>query len=210
VLFRSGSALSATRTCASGDVDPGLVSQGVELEVSLTPVRSIRVGAGMTYAETKFKKRLVGSGDGQTPLDPALFLLPGNTNSNAPKIVTTVSFAWTPDIGSNGLTGLLYFDGRLTGDYNTGSDLFPEKAQDGYSIWNARIGIRGPEERWAVEFWGQNIFDTDYSQVTFNSPLQGSGTSAAVQAGLASSATQLFSSYLAEPRTYGITLRGKF
>ena len=199
-----------TGRCASKDVKPGLISQGVELEAYVSPVRNLRLTGGFTYAEAKFAKRLVGSPDGQTPLDTALFLLPGNINSNAPKMVTTMSLAWTPDIGSSGLSGLVYFDGRMTSDYNTGSDLFPEKAQDGYSVWNARIGIRGPEQRWAVEFWGQNIFNTDYTQVAFNSPLQGSGSIASVQQGLATSATQLFSAYLAEPRTYGITLRGKF
>ncbi|MCH4150928.1 MAG: TonB-dependent receptor [Sphingobium sp.] len=198
-----------TGRCASGDVKPGLISQGVELEAYVSPARNLRLTGGFTYAEAKFAKRLVGSPDGQTPLDTALFLLPGRINSNAPKMVTTMSFAWTPDIGTSGLSGLLYFDGRMTSDYNTGSDLFPEKAQDGYDVWNARIGLRGPEQRWAVEFWGQNIFNTKYTQVAFNSPLQGSGSIASVQAGGAS-ATQLFSAYLAEPRTYGITLRGKF
>jgi outer membrane receptor protein involved in Fe transport len=196
--------------CASDDVEPGLISQGVEIELTASPVRNLRVTGGLTYAEAKFRKTLVGSSDGQTPLDPALFLLPGAINSNAPEIVTTVSFAWTPDIGSSGLSGLVYFDGRMTSDYNTGSDLFPEKTQDGYSVWNARIGLRGPEERWAVEFWGQNIFNTQYTQIGFNTPLQGSGSSAHVAAGRLPVATQLFSAYLAEPRTYGITLRGKF
>jgi iron complex outermembrane recepter protein len=204
-----GSALGAGGTCAKSDVEAGLISQGVELELTASPVRNVRISGGMTYAEAKFRKVLVGSNDGLTPRDPALFLLPGNTNSNAPKVVTTMSFAWTPDIGSGGLSGLVYLDGRMTSDYNTGSDLFPEKKQDGYDVWNARIGIRGPEERWAVEFWGQNIFNTKYTQVAFNSPLQGSGSVAQVQA-VGGSATQLFSAYLAEPRTYGITLRGKF
>ncbi|TNE43035.1 MAG: TonB-dependent receptor [Sphingomonadales bacterium] len=204
-------ALSAGGTC--GNVGPGLISQGVELELSATPARNVRISGGMTYARTKFRNRLVGSGDGATPLDPALFLLPGSFNSNAPEYVTTVSFAWTPPIGTGGLTGLVYFDGRMTSDFNSGSDLFPEKMQDGFSVWNARIGLRGKEERWAVEFWGQNIFNTKYTQVAFNSPLQGNGSVAQVQAfgspGFASG-TQLFSAYLAEPRTYGITLRGKF
>lgn len=196
--------------CSSGDVKPGLVSQGIEIELSASPIHAVRVSGGLTYAEAKFAKRLVGSSDGQTPLDSALFLLPDNINSNAPKYVATMSFAWTPPIGSGGLTGLVYFDGRMTSDFNTGSDLFPEKNQDGYSVWNARIGLRGPEERWALEFWGQNVFNTKYTQVAFNSPLQGSGSVAHVQAGRAPVATQLFSAYLAEPRTYGVTLRGKF
>ncbi|MCI4590894.1 TonB-dependent receptor [Sphingobium sp. BYY-5] len=207
------SALSAARTCDSGDVGPGLISQGVELELSATPARNVRVSGGFTWARAKFANRLVGSSDGSVPLDPALFLLPGSINSNAPQSVTTGSIAWTPDIGSSGLSALFYVDGRLTSDFNTGSDLFPEKNQDGFAVVNARVGIRGPNQRWAVEFWGQNIFNQNYSQVAFSSPLQSSSpaTSTTGQFALgAPMANQLISAYLAEPRTYGITLRGSF
>jgi outer membrane receptor protein involved in Fe transport len=211
-------ALAANRTCAKGEVKPGLVSQGVELELNASPARNLRVSGGFTYARTKFAKRLVGSSDGAIPLDSALFLLPGNTNSNAPEFVTTASLSWTPDIGSSGLSGLVYVDGRMTSDYNTGSDLYPEKTQDGYAVVNARIGLRGPDERWAIEFWGQNIFDTDYTQVAFSSALQSSSpcTASSGQFGRLCGgqpvpmANQLISAYLAEPRTYGITLRGRF
>lgn len=205
--------LSASRTCDSGDVGPGLISQGVELELAASPVRNVRVAGGFTYARAKFANRLVGSGDGSVPLDPALFLLPGSINSQAPEAVTTVSASWTPAIGTSGLSALFYIDGRMTSDFNTGSDLFPEKRQDGYAVFNARVGIRGPQQRWAVEFWGQNIFNQDYTQVAFSSPLQSSSpsTSTTGQFALgAPMANQLISAYLAEPRTYGITLRGSF
>ena len=205
--------LTATRTCAADDVGPGLTSQGVELELTATPARNFRVTGGFTYAEARFANRLVGSGNGAVPLDPALFLLPGSINSNAPKMVTTASMAWTPDIGTGGLSALFYVDGRMTSDYNTGSDLFPEKRQDGYAIFNARVGLRGPDQRWAIEFWGQNIFNQDYTQVSFSSPLQSSSPATSTTGQFAQGApmaNQLISSYLAEPRTYGITLRGSF
>jgi iron complex outermembrane receptor protein len=207
------SALTATRTCASGDVGPGLITQGVELEASATPVRHFRVTGGLTYARAKFANRLVGSGDGSVPLDTALFLLPGSINSNAPQLVTTASLSFTPTLGSSGLSALFYVDGRLTSDYNTGSDLFPEKRQDGYAVVNARVGIRGKDQRWAVEFWGQNIFNQDYTQVAFSSPLQSSSPATSTTGQFAQGApmaNQLISAYLAEPRTYGVTLRGSF
>src|SRR5690606_35770400 len=138
-----------------------------------------------------------------------LFLLPGSQLSNAPKHVVTASFAYTPELGSSGLSGLLYIDGRMSSDYNTGSDLFPEKAQDGLTIVNLRVGFLVPSKRWAVELWAQNVFDVNYQQVAFNTPFQGAGSIAQTQAfGIVGN--QLFSSFLAEPRTYGVTLRGKF
>jgi outer membrane receptor protein involved in Fe transport len=120
---------------------------------------------------------------------------------------------WTPRLGDSGLTGLVYIDGRLTDDYNTGSDLFPEKEQNSFALFNARLGIRGPGQRWSVELWAQNLFNTNYQQVAFNAPFQGSNSRAQVQAfGSPSFATanQLFASFLAEPRTFGITGRFRF
>ena len=43
----------------------------------------------------------------------------------------TIPFAWTPPIGGSGITGLVYVDARYTDNYNTGSDLFPQKMQLG-------------------------------------------------------------------------------
>lgn len=200
--------------CPAGDVGYGVVAQGVELEASLTPSPYLRVAAGFTYADTKYRKNLVGNSSG-APLDQALRELPGSNLSNAPKTVTTASLTWTPPIGGSGLSGLVYFDTRMTGDYNTGSDLFPQKGQDGYALFNGRIGIRGADDRWGVEIWGQNLFNKGYAQVAFNSPFQeGAAPSLTAPAQFVDPAypggRQIFSAYLAEPRTYGITLRGKF
>jgi hypothetical protein len=43
----------------------------------------------------------------------------------------------------------------------------------------------------------------------FNAPLQGSGTRAGVDRGFYPAATTLFGAFLAEPRTFGVTLRGR-
>jgi outer membrane receptor protein involved in Fe transport len=136
--------------------------------------------------------------------------LPGDNLSNAPELVATSSVTWTPDIGSNGMSGLVYIDGRMTSDYNTGSDLFPQKEQDGFAVFNARIGLRGPDEAWGLELWGQNIFNQDYAQVAFNSPFQAGATATPFVDPQYPGGRQIFSQFLAEPRTYGITLRGKF
>ncbi len=204
-------AAATTGACAADDVGYGVRTEGFELEASLVPARSFRMTAGLTYAKTKYRNNLVGNDSG-APLDQALRLLPGNNLSNAPELVATGSVAWTPDIGSSGLTGLVYIDGRMTSDYNTGSDLFPQKAQDGYALFNARIGIRGPDEKWGIEFWGQNIFNKQYAQVAFNSPFQEGATSTttAFADPQYPGGRQIFSQFLAEPRTYGVTLRGKF
>ncbi len=199
----------ATGTCAVDDVSYGVRTQGVELEASLAPARNFRIGAGLTYARTKYRSDLIGNKLGAA-LDPALRKLPGDNLSNAPELVATTSVTWTPEIGSGGLSGLFYIDGRMTSDYNTGSDLFPQKEQDGFAVFNARVGLRGPDEAWSLELWGQNIFNEDYAQVAFNAPFQAGTTSAPFVDPQYPGGRQIFSQFLAEPRTYGITLRGKF
>ena len=202
-------AAAATGACAQDNVGYGVVSQGVELEASLVPVRNFRVSAGLTYADTKYRDNLVGNNAG-APLNQALRKLPGDNLSNAPQVVVTGSAAWTPELGGSGLSALFYVDTRVSGDYNTGSDLFPQKEQDGFALVNARVGIRGPDERWAIEFWGQNVFNQNYAQVAFNSPFQEGAATAAFQDPQYPGGRQLFSQFLAEPRTYGVTLRGRF
>ncbi len=201
---------NATGTCAPGDVSYGVRTQGVELEASINPARNFRVAAGLTYARTKYQNDLVGNSSGLVPLDQALRVLPGQNLSNAPEITATSSVTWTPEIGSSGLSGLFYVDTRLTSDYNTGSDLFPQKDQNSFAVFNARIGLRGPDEAWGLELWGQNIFNQDYAQVAFNSPFQAGTTAAPFVDPVYPGGRQIFSQFLAEPRTYGITLRGKF
>jgi outer membrane receptor protein involved in Fe transport len=202
-----------TGACAPGNVKPGVRSQGVEIEMTGRIARDLRFSGGYTFADTKYRRNLIGSSQGE-PLDPFLFALPGQNLSNAPEHVITGSLAYTPTLGSSGLSGLFYVDARYTSDFNTGSDLFPEKEQNSFALVNARVGIRGPEERWAVELWAQNLFNVDYRQVAFNTPFQGANSRAQVaQFGAAQgfgTGNQLFSAFLAEPRTFGITGRFRF
>ena len=104
---------------------------------------------------------------------------------------------------------LFYVDGRHASSYNTGSNLDIEKLQKAFTTINARVGLRGADEMWSVEAWAQNIFNEKYMQVAANAPLQGSGTQRGVEAGFYPASTSLFIAFLGEPRTFGMTLRGK-
>jgi iron complex outermembrane receptor protein len=205
--FNAAAAL--TGACAPEDVTYGVKSEGIEIEGVFRPRRDMTLNLGVTLADTRYRNNLIGTSDGR-PLSPALRVLPGQNVSNAPEIVVTGAFAWTPDIGNSGLSGLFYVDARLTDDYNTGSDLFPQKAEDAYAVVNARVGVRGAEERWAVELWAQNLFDTNYAQVAFNTPFQAGATSPPFVDPQFPGGRQIFSAFLAEPRTYGITGRFRF
>jgi outer membrane receptor protein involved in Fe transport len=202
-------AAAATGACAPGDVTYGVRSQGIEVEAAIRPRRDMSLNLGVTLANTKYRNNLVGNENG-APLDPALRVLPGHRLSNAPRLVFTGAFTWTPRIGDTGLTGLVYVDARVTDDYNTGSDLFPQKVQDSFAVINARLGVRGAQQRWSLEVWAQNLFNQDYAQVAFNTPFQAGTTSAPFVDPAYPGGRQIFSAFLAEPRTYGITGRFRF
>lgn len=186
---------ATTGGCTPDDVQPGVVAQGIEIEGSLNPAPDLRFTMGVTYSDTSYENNLIGDESG-VPLDPALRLLPGDNLSNAPEWVATSSVSWTPELTAGGLRGLVFFNARMADDYNTGSDLLYGKEQDSFFIVNGRVGVTNIAGRFSIEGWVQNLFDKDYTQIAFNTPFI--------------APQQTFSAFLAEPRTYGITVRGEF
>jgi outer membrane receptor protein involved in Fe transport len=196
---------AATGQCP-GDVRGGVTSTGVELETLFFPIDDLTVSLGLTYVETRYRNELVGIGG--RPFPTPLFNLPGQPLSNAPDLAHTGAVTWTPAVNSN-MRALVYLDWRLQSDNNTGSDLFDEKRQAPVMQVNARLGLNGNDSKWAVELWAQNLFNEQFQQVAFNTPLQGGGTVAQTARG-GPNATTLFGSFLAEPRQFGVTLRTRF
>jgi len=198
--------LNPNRTCNSDDLRGGVTSTGIELEATVFPAPNFSANFGLTYAETKYRDRLVGANGIAFPAP--LFNLPGQQLSNAPTTVLTGALTWTPPV-TDTLNALFYIDWRYQSEMNTGSDLFPEKRQPDFPVVNARIGLNGNDRKWSIEAWAQNLFDHQFQQVSFNTPLQGGGTIAQTQL-TGATGTTLFGSFLGEPRTFGVTIRTKF
>jgi iron complex outermembrane recepter protein len=83
---------------------------------------------------------------------------------------------------------------KYLSDYNTGSNLDPNKIQDAYTLVNARLGFGAEDESWMIEAWGQNVTDEEYVQVVFDAPAQ----------------TGTYNAFLGAPQTYGLTARFRF
>jgi outer membrane receptor protein involved in Fe transport len=193
----------------SGDTRAGVKDTGFEIEAFTRPLPDLAINGGITYSNVRYRSNLVGASG--KPLSNALWQLPGRQISNAPKWTVTGSAAWTPPIGDSGMHGLIYADVRYMSQFNTGSDLDIEKTQDAFTVVNGRIGLEGPGDRWGIELWAQNLFDKTYKQVAFDAPIQGTPgtTTRAVEANFFPRATQIYGAFLGEPRTFGLTLRGK-
>ncbi len=185
---------------------PEVTSKGVDADfLWFTPLRGLTIQSGLTYAKTEY-------GDQSIPNDPnnALSLLPGSQVSFAPEWSGSASISYSHPVGST-LKAKYNIGAKYVSDYNTGSDLFPLKHQDAYTVVNARIGIGDADDKWTAELWAQNLFDEEYYQVVFNGPLQGSsGLSATSPTYSASKDSITYDAFLGAPRTYGVTLRAKF
>ena len=49
----------------------------------------------------------------------------------------------------------------------------PQSIQEGYSLLNARLGLRFDDARWEVALWGKNLGDKGYCMTIFDQPIAG-------------------------------------
>jgi outer membrane receptor protein involved in Fe transport len=168
-------------------------SKGAELDFSwATPLPGLNLSSGVTYAFTDI-----------TDFGDSLPLFAPNAATSLPRLDDRLSFAplWS------GVAAAAYgvpidsalelhanVNAKYNSSYNTGSDLDPRKLQGGYGILNARLGLGSPDGAWTLDLWGANIADKGYYQVAFDAPFQ----------------VGQIDAYLADPRTFGVTLRVKF
>ena len=165
---------------------PEVVSRGVDFDLMWrTPVEGLSFSGGVTYAETQF-------GDFTPPagISPRL---PNTRLSYAPLWSSAGTVNYEKPI-SDTLEFRASISAKYTSEYNTGSNLDPLKSQKPMTLVNARLVLGSIDERWSAELWSQNLTDEDYHQVVVDQPLQ----------------TGTFATFLAPPRTYGLTLRAKF
>jgi outer membrane receptor protein involved in Fe transport len=163
---------------------PEVTSRGIDADL-LWQTGNWMVQAGLTYADTEY-------GDDVLP-DAELALLPGNRPSFAPELsfVTAIGYRW--NVGSN-LVMRANVGAKYMSEYNTGSDLDPQKQQDAYAVANARLELGSRSQNWNVELWSQNITDEEYFQVAIDAPLQ-SGS---------------WNAFLGAPQSFGLTVRFKY
>ena len=165
---------------------PEVRSRGVDVDLQWqTGLEGLLVQGGLTYADTEY-------GDDALP-DADLFLLPGSRLSFAPLWSGSAAATYEVDVFDS-LVARFNIAAKYASEYNTGSDLDPQKLQDAYTVVNARIGLGSRDRSWMLELWAQNLTDEEYIQVGFDAPLQ----------------TGSWNAFLAAPRTYGLTLRAVF
>lgn len=192
---------------------PDVVSQGFEFDMSYRPsyIDGLSLRGGITFTDARYEEDLGDSPlfDPPSPENPsggALFQLPGDTITNAPRWSVTWSADYERDIPRTPLYGFLNLNFRFNSQVFTGSDLDVEEIQGDFALLNGTIGIGSDDQGWRAEFFARNIFDEDFIQVGFEAPLQGAGT----VTNPITPSTQTVNGFLGEPRTYGGRIKYSF
>lgn len=191
---------------------PEVKSTGFEIESVIRPSNNLTINAGLTYTDARYPDDCAGDLTATNVLN-----LCGNSLTNAPEYVAIAGAAYERDIG-NSLNFFMNGQLRFESDRRTstqasvvpnaaaiaaagsvqaavdGSALNPFDIQDGNIKINLRAGIGDVDGAWGIEAWVTNLTNEITRGVTFNTVLRTGSRSAFIQ----------------EPRTLGLTLRGKF
>lgn len=165
----------------------GADSLGFEINGAGVVTDQLTLSGGIAYTDAEYDEDLFD------PNDPGVAQLSGRHLTNAPEWIITTAADFEQPITSS-LLLFAHLDMRFVDEHNTGSDLDPEKEQNHYYVWNGNIGVGADDGFWEVELWARNLFNKDYNQVIIDAPLQ-DGT---------------YSTFLGDPRTYGVRARINF
>jgi len=192
-----------------------LTIEGVELEFLWRPTDSTEIQAWYAHNEGTFNSfedgtawdswvRQIGVWQGEgdpgcadQPFDP------NNLPDGCPR--TGESLPYNPedrafvaltqdfDVGTSN-TAFVRLEYSYASDQTTDGDNDPLTVQDGYGIFNARLGLNFGNSNSTLTLWGRNITDERYHYGSFDIPVS----------------EDKMMSYPGEPATYGITYRMNF
>jgi iron complex outermembrane receptor protein len=169
-------------------------SRGGEIDLQADPFKGAWFYASATYADTVYLSYrnapcpfgVPGVG-GTATCD-----LSGQSLPNAPRWAFAAGGEVArPMAGKEVYVGA---DWSYKSSFNSAADNSPVGRIDGYSLVNARAGIRLPGGQWDLYGWARNLLNKDYY----------------TRLGVAPFNTGLLVASVGEPRTYGVTGRFRF
>ncbi|UAK26288.1 TonB-dependent receptor [Sphingomonas nostoxanthinifaciens] len=166
-----------------------LRTRGVEVDARANPARGLTLTASGAYDDARYVSYRNA---------PAPYLLSylssvdlsGRPASGAPKWAVTGTAEYTRQAGS--LEAYVGGDASYRSGFYAAVNLDPLSRVAGYALLGAHLGLRQPDARWDVSLWVRNLTDKNYFNTKSISTAYGTVLAA-----------------LGEPRTFGVTLRGK-
>ncbi|MBE7217261.1 MAG: TonB-dependent receptor [Caulobacteraceae bacterium] len=179
------------------DSVPEITSKGLDTDFYWFPIHNLSFQGGLTVADTRYDltSAELASLVARTGFQGSR----GSRLSLAPLYSASLAGTYTYDLNAD--YKLRFNAGfKFNSNYNTGSDLDPDKEQKDYWLMDARIVLAPRTDRWSVEVWAENLFDRDYKQIAFDSGYQNVPTNS----------TGVLDAFLGAPRTFGVTIRGRY
>jgi outer membrane receptor protein involved in Fe transport len=191
---------------------PSAKSTGVEIETVIRPDDNFTINGGLTYTDARYPNDCAG-----TQTSANVLSLCGNSLTNAPKWVGIMGATYDRDLGDS-LKFFVNGQIRMESDRRTSTQaiivpnaaaitaagsvqaavdvapLNPFDVQNGTVKINMRAGLGDIDDAWGIEAWVTNLTNEVTRGVTFNTVLRSGSRSTFIQ----------------EPRMFGVTLRGKF
>ena len=168
--------------------------RGVEIEAAGRLGRGFSLSANGSFNDATYRSYT----NAPTPVEFAYAGGPTSIDLSGQRVIGASK--WTGQVSLDydaPVSDRLSLTGYVNQTYRSATNLLPRISafgyQEGYGLTNAGIGMRSGDGRYALQFWGRNVFDKRYAV--------GIGSATAVNP---------FIKVLGDPRTYGVTLRGRF
>ena len=158
---------------------------GVEADLLWSPAEGLDLQAAINWMDTEIKKfnTIPGTPDAT-----------GNELANSPELMFNGRFRYEFPVGNNGFSAyivsdVIYRDRVYYSLTNNG-----QNSQEGFWLWDGRIGISTADGKWEAAFWGKNLTDKLYVTQSYDNT-----------GGIFPS-----QNFLGQPRTYGVSVQYNF
>ncbi len=175
-------------------------TKGAELEVTIRPDRVFETGFNLSYVDASYVDfPNAECGPATLAGRPASCAISGTQDlsgaraANSPELSGFVYSTVFVPLSNSG------WEASLRGEVSFQSDTLysltqdPNTIQDGYTLVNGRLQLTAPGKRYSVAVFGRNLFDVDYAESIFSTPVLGG-----------------YSQFIAKDRRLGVEVRASF
>ena len=197
-------------------------SKGVEFESAYALSDALSLNLAATYTDAKYPDDCTTFDPTDANFNGSVTALCGQQFTNAPKLVVIGGANVDTEINTSGASMFAGFSVRYESKRRTSTlpterpatfgltteaqvrdavaaaIAAPFDIQKSNAKLDLRLGFRTANEKFTIEAWARNFFDVRTRFLTFHIPLRGF------------SGQRARGAFVQEPRTYGLTLRGKF
>ena len=201
-----------------------LTQQGIELDIMARPVDRLFTMVGLSYLDSEFDSfpnatnlpAVVAATQATNNARAALGLPPlpvpprdlaGQSNHFSPEWQFSTVAEWEDILRNTNMSWFIRGEYQYVAEQNVGAETNqnPQTLEDSVNIVNARLGLRGSNDKWELSAFVRNAFDDTSCQTMFNQPI---GTTLGLVDPVTLGGMQRC--VLGAPRTWGIEAAYRF